>query len=307
MIGADMAAVLVVENPAQQLGEGTQQSVAFREAVLVIVKLHSEDIDIQERGGPSILPDRFPFRFGQLEEIRHAGEPGQIVVTVLLQDAFLVERVVQPTVQLRAAAFLVLPFRRIPDMSNLRPRLSDLVLADGMDDNVVLAPLFLRPVDDVILAALGGKPHGFVGNARDVVRVHFLVHIVIHVVIRLHPILIVPEQFAKPIRKGKGDDLFVHKLIDSIRLLQSFKEELLFLCEFVSIHTQNAALSCGYPSLPPQANFGSFGIIITLYLYIIYNVSIHHKFIFSSAIFSVPVKIFIGRRKTGCILPAFVI
>ena len=238
MIGPDMAAVFVVEHAAQQFCERTQQAIPLHEAVLLVVILHPAKIDEQERGVSPLLSYRAASDLGQLEEIHHAGKPRQIVVPVRLQDALFMERVAHEPVELRASPFLVFSFLHIPDMGNLNACFGNYMLADRMDDHVFLASRNPCPINHIIPAVLGGgKLHGRIAKARDVVRMDLPVHIVIHVMIRLRAVLI-SEQFAKTVRKGECDDLPVPILIDGKRLLQAFHEGFLFLREFVSFHAK---------------------------------------------------------------------
>ena len=152
------------------------------------------------------------------------------------------ERVVHEAVELRTAAFFVFSFFHIPDMGNLDAGFGNLVRSGCMNYHVFLASGNPWPVNHIIPAALGsGKLYGGIAEARHVVRMDVLIHIMIHVIICLRAILI-SEKITKTIRKHKGDNPLIQKLIDSKRMFHPFQTSLLLLCEFVSFHKQNSAL-----------------------------------------------------------------
>ena len=83
------AAALLAEGGGEQLGQGPEQLVAAGEAVALVVELHAAEVQVQAGEAAAALFGAGQVPVGQLEEIGHAGQAGEQVVVVAVQDALL--------------------------------------------------------------------------------------------------------------------------------------------------------------------------------------------------------------------------
>ena len=87
MVSAYTAAAVIAEGANEQLCKRLQQLVALREAIFLVIKFHSVEIQIQIGGFAAAFQDFLLFGFRQLEESGHARQARQKIIIVSLFNA----------------------------------------------------------------------------------------------------------------------------------------------------------------------------------------------------------------------------
>ena len=103
-------------------------------------------------------------------------------------------------------------------------------------NDLVSGPVFHEcPIDHLVLATLGRKTECCICDPCHTVWMCIFIHIVIHVIICLRFVFI-PEKLAETVRKGKGHNPFIYKLIYSKRHLHAFISGLQLFSKAISLH-----------------------------------------------------------------------
>ena len=244
MIPARAEAALHAEAAAQQQGDLLQEPVALGKAVLAVKKLHAGQIEIEENRLPALAQNGLPGVIGQLEEMRHGGKAGQMVVLNGLQNAALMQGIAQRAGQPLAADCIlgIQPLIRIPDVGNARiPHVRDKAPA-GMDKLIHAAPAVAGAVNHVEVPAGGDEALHGVCDARGIVRVYKTEDGAVHILVGFCAVFI-SEQLTKAVRKDERDDPPVQTLKDRKRLGKLFQGRAGLGRKLIAVHGD--LTSCG--------------------------------------------------------------
>ncbi len=226
-VGADMAAVVRVKDPAQNPCQAAQHLIAFREAVFVVEVLHPAEVDIQESRAASLIQQALSPQLCKFKEARHIRKPGQIIIACGISGVSLEKRFFRPLCLVGAAVLLPVSFVREPEVVNALTVLGGYMLTGDADQSVSGTVLFSPAVVHIQPAVLGSEVHGSVHEFCGIVRMGVLEHIPIGVGIGLRAVL-KTEQLAEAVRNSENHNPLIQKLADGKRLTHLLNKKSLF-------------------------------------------------------------------------------
>ena len=159
-VAAYMAAMSLAENTLQKLSKGTQKLVSLGKPIAFIVVFHPVEVEIQKRSDtPAIKNGIFPF-LRHLQEAGHAGKTRQVIITACPENAFLVQRLVERSVQGRSLVGVlpcILSLIKKGNISQPRAVLPVNMFSDPVDNMMLVSRIFLSPENHLQPAAAVNK------------------------------------------------------------------------------------------------------------------------------------------------------
>ena len=222
VIRGHMAAVLLSENGCQLLRKGFQQSVALGKAVPVIEVFHPVQIKIQKAALFSFAEHSGLPRLVKFEEPCQIRQSGQTVVMSCVENAFLVQCLVQCPVQFGSGfffAFDVNTFVHVPNVGDPLAGLRMKVSTPRMDHAVIGIRTGAHSVDDVQVFLSVIETQQRARNAFLVRHVDVFDRLMIQNIHGARPVG-KAEEPAKPVGNCQGLHFMVGKPVNRHRLRQ---------------------------------------------------------------------------------------
>ena len=200
MVRGGAAAALAAEGVHEQQRKAAQQLVPLGEAVGVVIVFHAVEIEIQHDGHLAGAFELLLAGQGELKEIHHVRQAGEIVVAAGLQEGLLMERGAEPAPELRGLRLGVLVIDalvRIPEVDEAHALRRAHMPSAGVDDPVAVAAG--PDAGDGFVDLRSRREAG--GDLRDagrVVRMDAEQHVVGELAVRPLPVLIA-EQLAEAV------------------------------------------------------------------------------------------------------------